>query len=387
MPLDTSPPKIAVVIPKYGIAGGAEQFAAILTEKLAENPAYEIHVLANRWCSSSTAIFFHHIPMVSFPRFLSTISFAWFANRKATQLSCDLIHTHERIFYAHLFTMHGVPHRFWVRKIRKKKMRLFDQVTAWIEWRLLRNTSCQWLLPVSTLAAEQFLRDFPEIENRLRVIPPGIDLKRFHPDHREATRRRTREQLGINPSDLVILFVGMNFELKGLKTLIIAIARAKTKANGRSIRLVVVGKGNQSRYKKLAATMGIDNDLIFTGVCNTAIENFYAAADFYALLSDFDTFGMTVLEAMASGLPVLVSTMVGAKDLVVDGIQGYIVDTNNITAVAARIVDLLAEEKRTAMGCAARQVAEEHGWDTVVGKIQCIYDELLTKQLPKAKNN
>ena len=112
--------KIAVIIPKYGVAGGAERYVATLTELLAENPYYEIHVIANRWSSSSTSISFHHVPIISFPRFLTTISFAWFANRAAAKLGCDIIHTHDRILHADLFTMHGVPHSFWTREVRKK---------------------------------------------------------------------------------------------------------------------------------------------------------------------------------------------------------------------------------------------------------------------------
>jgi len=107
------------------------------------------------------------------------------------------------------------------------------------------------------------------------------------------------------------------------------------------------------------------------------MEEFYAAADIFALLSDFDTFGMTVLEAMASGLPVIVSPNVGAKDLVIQGQQGFIIDQKNDGAVADRIITLIDNERRYTMGQAARQMAESHGWGTVVQKIGGIYDAIL----------
>ncbi len=372
--------KIAVIIPKYGLAGGAEHYAAILTELLAENPAYEIHVIANRWSSSSTVISFHHVPIISFPRFLTTISFAWFANRKAAQLNCDIIHTHDRILHADIFTMHGVPHSFWIREIRQKKMSLFDRVTDWVERRLLNDSRCRFLLPVSFLASERYSHAFPNIRTKLQVLPPGIDLERFHPRNRDTYRAEIREQFKLTDSDLIILFVGMNFELKGLSALIEALALSKKQRPEQSIKLLVVGKGNQTHFHRLATELGLIDTLYFAGVCTTGIEKFYGAADFFALLSDFDTFGMSVLEAMASGLPVIVSPTVGAKDLVIDGQQGYIVDRGNIMAVAERIIALHDDRKRFAMGQAARHIAEGQGWEKVAKKISQMYDEILASR-------
>jgi UDP-glucose:(heptosyl)LPS alpha-1,3-glucosyltransferase len=371
------PKKIAVIIPKYGVAGGAEHYAAILTELLANNPAYEIHVIANRWSSSSTVISFHHVPIISFPRFLTTISFAWFANRKAAQLGCDIIHTHDRILHADIFTMHGVPHSFWIREIRKKKKSLFDRVTDWVEKQLLNDLHCRLLLPVSLLASEQYSHEFPNIRSKLQVLHPGIDLERFHPRNRETYRTEVRERFKLSDTDLVVLFVGMNFELKGLNTLIKALALSKKQRPGQSIKLLVVGKGNQAHFHRLAMEQGLKDTVCFAGVCTKGIEKFYGAADLFALLSDFDTFGMSVLEAMASGLPVIVSPTVGAKDLVIDDQQGYIVDKENIIAVAKRIIALHDDKKRLAMGQAARQMAERHGWEKVAKKIGQMYDEIL----------
>ncbi|MFZ5773926.1 MAG: glycosyltransferase family 4 protein [Thermodesulfobacteriota bacterium] len=370
--------KIAVIIPKYGVAGGAERYAAILTERLAENPAYEFHVLANRWApSSAKSIFFHHVPIIRFPRFLTTLSFAWFANRLAKRLGCQLIHSHDRVFTADLFTMHGVPHTFWVREVRRKRMSLFDRATAWLEGRLLADPRCRWLLPVSSLAGEQYRREFPGAASRLRVLHPGIDLERFHPRNRDLHRQPVRERFGLADDDLVLLFVGMNFELKGLDTLIRSLPLAQAAAPGRTVRLLVVGKGDQGRYQRLAEELGVGEAVRFAGVCQQGMEEFYGAADLLALLSDFDTFGMTVLEAMAAGLPVLVSPRVGAKDLVTEGEQGYMVERDDAEAVAARIVSLLDDQRRAAMGHAARQVAEQQGWDRLAGEISRMYDAIL----------
>lgn len=125
--------EIAVVIPKYGLVGGAEQFASELTEKIAIGGRNSFYVFANQWQSGSSTVRFHKIPIISFPKFMTTISFAWFAGRRIQQNNFSLVHSHERIFSADLFTLHGIPHRYWVHSVRCKRMSLYDLATAWVE--------------------------------------------------------------------------------------------------------------------------------------------------------------------------------------------------------------------------------------------------------------
>lgn len=370
--------KIAVVIPKYGLVGGGEQFASHLTEKIAQNPRYDVHVFANKWEAVSGNVSFHFVPMIRFPRFLTTISFAFFANAAIACRDFDLIHTHDRISHADVFTMHGVPHRFWVREVRKKGMSLFDRVTAWVEQRLIADHRCRFLLPVSTLAMEKFSREFAVDPSRVRVIHPGIEFARFDLPDRAGKREEIRKKFGIDGGDFLVLFVGMNFELKGLQTAISALAKAKAKLPGKRLKLLVVGKGDQEKYRKIAADLGIDGEVLFAGVQTKGIEEIYAASEVCVLLSGFDTFGMTVLEAMAASLPVIISTQVGAKDIVTDGEHGFIVAKDDAETVSTHLVSLCDEQRRVRMGRAARQRASEHSWDEVASKVVTIYEEILS---------
>jgi UDP-glucose:(heptosyl)LPS alpha-1,3-glucosyltransferase len=102
--------KIAVVIPKYGSLGGAESHTAELTNRIARNEQYDVHVFANQWTNHSENITFHKVPIISFPKFLTTISFAYFAGIRISPINFDIIHTHERIFSADICTLHGLPH-------------------------------------------------------------------------------------------------------------------------------------------------------------------------------------------------------------------------------------------------------------------------------------
>jgi len=375
------PYRIAVVIPKYGLVGGGERFAAEVTGRLADNPSYDIHVFATRWKVNTQNITFHRVPILTFPRFLVTPSFAYFANKMIDEMGFDLIHTHDRIFRADLFTMHGIPHRIWVSEVRRKRMSLFDLATAWVEEQMVRTGGCRLYLAVSKLARERFATMFPDADLKVELIPPGVAIDRFPVGSgREVIRRKVRARYGFNKSDSVILFVGMNFELKGLDLVMKSMAQlvAGNTENSRP-KLLVVGKGDCRKYYHIARGMGIEKEIVFAGVVKEAVEELYLASDLFMLLSGFDTFGMVVLEAMAASLPVIVSDRVGAKDLVTEGVNGFVVDRDDVGAVCRHLRFLLNPLNRKRLGGAARRQAEMHSWDRVAARLEEIYQLLLCK--------
>jgi UDP-glucose:(heptosyl)LPS alpha-1,3-glucosyltransferase len=92
-------------------------------------------------------------------------------------------------------------------------------------------------------------------------------------------------------------------------------------------------------FERKARDLGVGGDVIFAGPQSQGIERYYSAADAFALLSEFDTFGMVVLEAMAAGLPVIVSDRMGARDIVTDGVNGFV---NSLLSVSVYGLALLA---------------------------------------------
>jgi UDP-glucose:(heptosyl)LPS alpha-1,3-glucosyltransferase len=372
--------KIAVVIPKYGLVGGAEGFAAELTERIARNDRYEIHVFANQWRQGSPRILFHKIPIISFPKFLTTISFAYFAKRKIDSMNFDLIHTHDRIFQADLFTMHGIPHRIWVTEVRKRNMTLFDIATKWVERCLVQNQSCQRFLTVSHLVKEKFLQEYGHVDSkRIQIIYPGVDVQRFQRLDRHECKDGIRTQWGIEAKDLVVLFVSMNFEIKGLSELMAGLAKLKSKYPSQRFKLLVIGKGNVRKYEKLARGLGIQEHVLFLGIVHKeTLDRIYLAGDILAMLSQFDTFGIAVLEAMAASLPVLISRNVGAKDIVQEGTNGFTVEnTNSPDEISEKIAILLNEEIRSRMGDQALKTASRFTWEAAAKKVEIIYEDLL----------
>ena len=368
--------KIAVVIPKYGLVGGAEQFASELTQRLCAYNEDKFHVFANRWQTSSTEIKFHRVPIISFPKFLTTISFAYFIRRQLRKDIFSLVHSHERIFAADIFTLHGIPHRYWVHNVRWKKMSLYDLATAWVEKKLVEEGNCKKFIAVSSLTKDIFLQEYQINPDKVAVINPGVDLNDYAQQNKDSVRNSIRRELGINIADPVILFVSMNFEIKGLDDVLFSLA--KLKAQNRKIKFIVAGKGNIKKYTKMAKEAQISADVIFTGPVNKEkLIRMYLACDLFIMLSKFDTFGMVVLEAMAAGLPVIISSNVGAKDLVQEDKNGFIVsNTSDTDYIATKIALLLDENIRRQMAEAAYQTAEQNTWDDVTKKYAAIYENL-----------
>ena len=369
--------KIAVVIPKYGLVGGAEQFASELTERLSDQPGYNFHVFANRWLSDRAGINFHHIPIVSFPKFLTTISFAYFTRRQLSADKFSLVHSHERIFAADIYTLHGVPHRFWVHCVRKKKMSLYDLATSWVEKKMVTQGNCQKFIAVSNLTRDIFLQEYNIDPRRVTVIHPGVDLNDYATADKKLIRTDIRKEYGFSSEEPIVLFASMNFEIKGLDAIMLALARLKAKQH--SFKLLVAGKGNVKKYTQMAREANIADDVVFTGMLSKKkLIRLYLAGDMYVMLSKFDTFGMVVLEAMAAGLPVIISSNVGAKDIVQEGENGFIIsDTSDADYIASKIGILLKENIRSLMAQNAFDTAKQNTWEMVATKYQDIYADIL----------
>ncbi len=380
--------KIAVVVPKYGTVGGGERFASEITARLARNENFDIHVFANQWVANSDRIKFHKVPMIRFPRFLRPLSFAWFASRMISRMNFDLVHSHDWILKGDIFSVHSVPHAGWVREVRRRLPSLFDRAIIAVERWTIKAGESSSFFPVSSIAIDEFRREYATLPGQWKALSPGVDVVRFSAPNRAICRADIRGRYGIGASDILLVFVGMNFEVKGLDTIIEALARARSVRPEANIRLLVVGKGDEGKYRKIAHSAGVDKAVTFAGTQVDGLERYYRAADMFIMLSKFDTFGMVVLEAMAAGLPVIVSPNVGAKDLVEEGLNGFIIPKyQDADAAADRIVQLSDAKQREAMGKAAAQTASSHDWEKLAEMIEQLYQDVLSRKLGATKES
>lgn len=371
---------IAMVIPKFGLVGGAEQFVAQLTRRLHADHDFQFSVLANRWEGRHAGVTFSKIPIVTFPKFLTTPSFAWFVRKRLSAGSFDLIHSHDRIFAADLFTLHGIPHRYWVRNIRQKRMSLYDTATALMEKTLVCEGGCRKFVAVSNMTKDIFLQEYPVDPAKVAVIHPGVEPEDYRRSGRETVRTAIRAGYGISEDETVLIFASMNFEIKGLDTILEALGHIK--ARGGSVRLIVAGKGNEKKYGRLARDAGVAANVIFTGrLDKDTLIRHYLAGDAYIMLSVFDTFGMVVLEAMAAGLPVIVSGNVGAKDVVREGENGFVIqDVTDTRYIAAKIQCMTDPATRRTLSQAALDTVRQNTWSAAAKKYACLYEAIMEEK-------
>jgi len=371
-------PVIAMIVPTFGRVGGAENLVVELCECLHREHGMVVHVLAHRFETTIDGVHSHRIPIWPFPRWIRPYSFAWGVERALCRIPHDLAHSHERIFRADVFSVHGMPHHLWIRDVRRKSLSLFDRATARVERTGYTHPETRLLLPVSHLVAQALIDTYPGIHERVQVLHPGVATRRFATCHKNEVKAAAKVGFGLSSSDTVLLFVGMNFEVKRLQLVMEALATlGRPVLEARKLKLLVIGKGDIARYSRLAAALGIASNVCFAGV-QTDMVRTYAAGDVLVMPSRMDTFGLVVLEALAAGLPVILTERVGAVDVVRSTGCGIVLDADpDRTSLAEAIHGMLDVDRRTAMGKSARTMAASFDWQSVTSRLVRHYGSLL----------
>jgi D-inositol-3-phosphate glycosyltransferase len=219
---------------------------------------------------------------------------------------------------------------------------------------------------------------------KIVIASPGVDTERFQP----IVSEHAKAALGIAPDTNVLLFVGRIEPLKAVDTLILALddVRRRDADLLRTTRLLIVGgEPNDieiTRLKALAEQLGLSGVVEFLGAKDQgALPCYYAAAAVVLVPSDYESFGMVALEAMASGTPVIASEVGGLAFVVRDGETGYLVPAREPEALAERIVRLLREpEKLIQMRRAAAKHARRYTWSAIADQLLPTFESLANRR-------
>ncbi len=214
--------------------------------------------------------------------------------------------------------------------------------------------------------------------NMVSVVPNGIDTARFHP-RTDGTQIRNRLGLG---GRFTVLFVGALTKwhrYKGLEALFEAFGIALRR--NENMELVVVGDGElREFYRSLAQRLKLERHVIFAGdVPDALLPQYYAASDVLALPSKdmSEGFGLTLLEANATGKPVIASDVGGVSSVVRNGYNGILVRPHDTMALAQGMEALREDMARThQMGRNGRKWAKRHDWSHVAMETDRIYSEV-----------
>lgn len=223
------------------------------------------------------------------------------------------------------------------------------------------------------------------------VIPPGVDTAHFYPIPID----EAKEFIGISPEQNLLLFVGRIEPLKGIDTLLEAIALLKDEGvlKDHPVSLMVIGgdpvpgkeemAAEMVRLKELCKSLGMGDLVTFLGKQDQdTLQYYYSAAETLVMPSHYESFGMVALEAMACGTPVVASETGGLIFLVRDGETGFHVPAGDARALADRLQTLIQDELlRARLGRQAAEYAKAYDWSVTADQIVALYNSVLASRI------
>jgi UDP-glucose:(heptosyl)LPS alpha-1,3-glucosyltransferase len=357
--------------------GGAERYLVDLCRRMVDE-GYEVHVYTEHHDEEDPRIYFHSVKTIPFPKSLRILSFAIRATREIENGNYDITFGVGNTLKADILQPHGGVHWAWFwRSLRTfnnpilwtlrflgRVLSTKQWVNGWIEDAPYKNGSFRKIVAISDMVKQDMIRWYRIPEERITVVYNGVDIEHFHPRNRRY-REEIRRRHGIGGDDLVTLFVSNNFRMKGLGFLMKALAKIKEEDHP-PFKLLVLGRDHQDSYLRLAKGMGILGKVIFAGSTNEP-EKYYGASDLLVHPTFYDACSLTVLEALASGLPVITTYSNGASGIITQGQEGFIIsDPRDPQGLMEKLSFFLNREKVERASIAARHLAEfyslERNW-------------------------
>jgi UDP-glucose:(heptosyl)LPS alpha-1,3-glucosyltransferase len=233
-------------------------------------------------------------------------------------------------------------------------------------------------LALSHKVAGAFVANHGVRSGAIRIIPNGVDCERYSPENRKHHRSRVRQELGLEPGTLLLLMIAHSFRLKGLAPAIQVLAKLRRETT--RVHLAVLGGDSPHRYRLLARSLGVEESVTFLG-SRPGSAPFLAAADVLIHPTYYDACSLVVLEALASGLPVVSTRATGVDELMTDGVEGFLVsEPAETAAMAAHVSSLLDPSLREQMGRAARRLALQHPFSRCCDAIEAVYCEVVSRR-------
>lgn len=219
---------------------------------------------------------------------------------------------------------------------------------------------------------------------KIRIIPPGVNIDRFQP----LPQHKAKQAIGITDDSHLLLFVGRIEPLKAVDTIIEAIdcIRQQNAALLNDVHFAIIGGDLESndndeliRLQNLVQELQLEKTVHFLGAKDQRkLPLYYAAATAVIMPSDYESFGMVALEAMASGTPVIASEVGGLAFLVRDNETGFHVPVREPVSLAERIATLLTDPSAyTRMGQSASQLAQQYAWSHIANRLIQEFDEVV----------
>jgi len=373
--------KIALAHKKLELRGGTERVFFQTAVGLRDR-GHDVHLFCQKFCVAvPNGIASHRVPGLSWPRTARLLTFGFLAPKFIARFGCDVLLSFDRLVKQDLFRSGGGAHKNFIAKMQAHCGRLkslwyqlspYHRLVLAVEKRQLSPSGSWKIIAVCEQTRRELIDAYGIAESRVEVIHNGVDHKRFHPGRRKDWVNRIRAEFGIAAEGRVVLFVGTGFRRKGLDRLL----RLWQHDAPPNCYLLVVGNDAQlAGYRKRWRGK---NQVIFAGP-RSNVEDYYAAADLLVLPSVQEAFGNVVLEALASGLPVLTVAGVGALDKAGEELrEGILNDPDDIAEIRAKILRLTNPLPWPTLSRQARAMAEMYSWDAYLDQVERLLCDFVT---------
>jgi glycosyltransferase involved in cell wall biosynthesis len=393
-------PKVAVVSPFLDKSYGTERAVIEWLVRLTDD--YEFHVYSQQIRDLDLSKFtWHRVPTLPGPHLFNFLW--WFAanhicrawDRRFRGLRYDLVFTpgpncidadaiSVHILFAE-FLRHVQPElkfsrnpvRIWPRLLHR---RIYYRLAIFLERSIYTNPKLPLLLISARTAGE--LKHFYRRTGPFPVLYAGIDQAAFNPSRRMTLRNEMRRELRLADDQFTLLLIGNDWRKKGLPTLLDSL----TELRGLPITLLVVTREKDSELAAMVRDRSLD-DIVQFLPGRKDVEVYYAAADLYVGPSLEDTYAIPPIEAMACGLPVIISSRAGASDVVTHGVDALILkDPTDVAELAGLIRQLYTDESfRKELGEHAAASARKFTWESNARDLAEVFKQILQrKSLPAA---
>ena len=309
----------------------------------------------------------------------------------------DLIHSHYWLsgwVGQKLTQAWGAPHiqMFHTLGLMKNRVALsFEErepeIRITTEHDVMRAADC--LIAATPAERIQLMWLYGADMRKIRVIAPGVNIQTFQPIDIE----QARAAINMPADSRMLLFVGRIEPLKGIETLLRAIALLREQSSDYLSNLWVAIVGGDTdpdeaedmelqRLKTLRQELGLQDFVIFVGARQQEmLQYYYAASEAVIMPSYYESFGMVALEAMACGTPVIASEVGGLAYLVQDGVTGFHVPDRDPAELAGKIRLLLDNtELRREMSLAASKYARQFAWPLITDRVVDVYKDMVARQ-------
>ena len=388
-------PRLAVVSPFLSRSYGTERIVVEWIEQLADR--FDIHIYSQHVEDVDLSrMSWHRIPKLAGPHLFN---FLWWLganhlwrkwDRYVRGLDCDLVFTPgTNCLDADVISVHIVFAEF-LQRVRdelpfsKNPLRLWPQLLhRHLYYRLviyLERHMYARQRNFLVLYARKTARDLERIYSRREnshVLYIGLDHQTFNPARRAALRENARRELGLSDGRFAVLMVGNDWHKKGIRVLL----DAAVQLGASPVDLLLAGREDPAPFRAMAAERGLQDRVHFLPA-RKDVEFYYAAADAYAGPSLEDTFALPPAEAMACGLPTIVSSENGTCEIITHGENGLILDDPKDAAGLAAMIRRLCEDKifRDGLGERAAQTARQYTWERNGDELAAIFQDILERK-------